>query len=130
VVNHFVQVLRFSSEVLDRIGGPRPALSPAWIRREKTFMKHEYITVIDTRVVQGVERLKHRLIGRVALNEANIALRCSKGKKPLNRRSDVCEGVVRPTLRRVDEATQASYIELAVDHLVPQVFEQFGLGSH
>jgi hypothetical protein len=91
-------------EVLDRIGGARTALSPAWIRREKTFMKHEDITVIDTRVVQGVERLKHRLIGRMALYEADVVLRCSKGKKPLNSRPDVCEGIVRPTLRHVDEA--------------------------
>ena len=69
-----------SNEVLDRIGGPGPALSPARIRREKAFMKHEHTTVIDTRVAQGVQRLKHRLIGRVALHEANIALRRSKGK--------------------------------------------------
>lgn len=93
-------------------------------------MKHEDITVIDTRVVQGVERLKYRLIGRVALNEADIVLRCSKGKKPLNSRSDVCEGIVRPTLRHVDEAMQARYIGVAVNHLVPQVLEQVGLGSH
>jgi hypothetical protein len=73
-------------------------------------MEHEYITVIDTRVIQGVERLKHRLIGRVALNEANIALRCSKGKKTLNRWSDVPERGVGPTLRRLDEAMQASYV--------------------